>query len=413
MVTTRGPLRHAVPRPRALHDPIWLRGRCCSSVQRKIERLLARYLSQSQNSVAIDISCSYYPYRKAPTCCGAASSLLPARGPAGVVLSDSLVLSSCVGVDPYYLRGSRVTENHPQAPWRTCQADSGCSGSALPPFDRCLGHLHGHKLKQAIKRAKTKGLDARGVTVTPSLLDELIALLDQTAGGAAIVPRARFDAAKFTGPAGFDEATFSGHATFDGAKFHEEARFSGATFSGDARFVGATFIGNAGFDRVAFKGNAGFDWATFRGDAGFDEATFSEDARFGRVKVSGQLSLQSVHAEKRLRLALSTDGTGKINLARASLAGPAVVASTPGRARPRLASLAETDTANLTVSGLDLSDCEFLGAINLERLRIDGPLHLRQAPGRWRARRLVLGEEWELRRWRGWKPGRPLRGIGG
>ena len=66
--------------------------------------------------------------------------------------------------------------------------------------------------------------------------------------------------------------------------------------------------------------------------------------------------------------------------------------------------MAETDTANLTVSGLDMSDCEFLGAINLERLRIDGPLHLRQAPGWWRARRLVLGEEWELRRWRDWKP---------
>jgi len=226
--------------------------------------------------------------------------------------ASASIPTSCVG---------RVTENHPQAPWRTCQVGSGCSGSALSPFGRCLRHLDGYKLKLAIKRAKTKGLDVRGVTIAPSLLKSIFDGLDQTVDGAVIVPRARFNSAKFTGPAGFDRATFNGHATFEGAKFHEEARFGRATFKGDARFVGATFIGNAGFDKVAFKGNAGFDWATFYGDAAFDEAIFSEDARFGGVKVSGQLSLQSVHAEKKLRLALSTDGTGMVNLARASLAG--------------------------------------------------------------------------------------------
>lgn len=76
----------------------------------------------------------------------------------------------------------------------------------------------------------------------------------------------------------------------------------------------------------------------------------------------------------------------------------------------KLASVEQTDTTNLTVAGLDLSDCRFLGAINLERLRIDGPLLLRQAPGWWRARRRVLREEGELRGWPDWEAPDPQDG---
>jgi hypothetical protein len=41
----------------------------------------------------------------------------------------------------------------------------------LPQWSRCLAHLDADDLEQAIKLAKTEGLDARGVTVTPALLD--------------------------------------------------------------------------------------------------------------------------------------------------------------------------------------------------------------------------------------------------
>lgn len=88
-----------------------------------------------------------------------------------------------------------------------------------------------------------------------------------------------------------------------------------------------------------------------------------------------------------------------------------------GSSRPQLVSVEQTDTANLTVVGLDLSDCRFLGAINLEQLRIDGPLLLRQAPGWWRSHRLgeagrrVLWEEGALRGWPSWEISDPQDGI--
>lgn len=153
----------------------------------------------------------------------------------------------------------------------------------------------------------------------------------------------------------------------------------------------APIVPNARFARATFSGEARFGGATFTGDTGFV------------VSLSGKLPFLSVRAAKRLRLALhddSTEGDSTVDLTAASFAGPAVVAASPagaGSRRPRLVSLEQTDTANLTVSGLDLSDCRFLGAINLDRLRIDGPLLLRSAPGWWRAQRQVLWEEGKLR----------------
>lgn len=69
--------------------------------------------------------------------------------------------------------------------------------------------------EQAIKQAKTKGLDARSVTVTPSLLERVFTLLDQ----APILPNARFDHATFTADARFNRVTFFGDAWFSEATF--------------------------------------------------------------------------------------------------------------------------------------------------------------------------------------------------
>ncbi len=100
--------------------------------------------------------------------------------------------------------------------WLRCQDDSGCSGSALPPWGRCLARLAPDDLDQAITQAKTEGLDARGVTVTPSLFERIFFLLDRTDKDAPIVLNARFDRATFTGDARFHKAIFiEGRATGD------------------------------------------------------------------------------------------------------------------------------------------------------------------------------------------------------
>src|SRR5512135_3046471 len=92
-----------------------------------------------------------------------------------------------------------MTEDRAQADWPRCQADPSCAGAALQSWGRCLGHLDPDDLEQATKRAKTEGLDARGVTVTPSLLERIFSLLDRTDQDLPIVPIAGFDGATFRG----------------------------------------------------------------------------------------------------------------------------------------------------------------------------------------------------------------------
>jgi hypothetical protein len=73
------------------------------------------------------------------------------------------------------------------------------------------------------------------------------------------------------------------------------------------------------------------------------------------------------------------------------------------RWRPRLLSVCRADVAGLRLADVDLRACRFVGAYNLDRLRIEGaPLFARTA-GWWRARRKTLAEE---QHWRAHRPGR-------
>jgi hypothetical protein len=61
---------------------------------------------------------------------------------------------------------------------------------------------------------------------------------------------------------------------------------------------------------------------------------------------------------------------------------------------PRLLSVEGTDLSNVTLVGLDLSACRFVGAYNLDQLHIDGPPDFAETPSKWRwARRRTLVEE--------------------
>ena len=271
----------------------------------------------------------------------------------------------------------------------------------------------------------------------------------------------RFEGATFRRDAGFEGATFQGYAWFGGATFHGDAWFGGATFRGTAGFGGATFQ-DAGFEGATFRRDAGFDRATFHGDAGFDGATFRRDARFGEARFEQALQLgpilvygvlrldaatfaQLIHIEASAR-GLSCQRThipagvqfrlrgAQIVLDDADLSGPSILvgiaalsdarlarreqrlvqavrrlapqAAVELSARPRLLSVQGANVAGLTVSNVDLAECRFAGAHNLDRLRLDTKVPFPPAPVRlpwdWRQ---VIAEE---RAWR-WRAARSER----
>jgi hypothetical protein len=177
----------------------------------------------------------------------------------------------------------------------------------------CLAHADESETAAALKLiGQTGEIYARGVTVTPALLERILAAaprgkndkpllrgcqfgratFEQTAGfgGVTFTLDAEFEGATFTGDAEFDHATFTGDARFDQATFTGDAGFVGTTFTGDAWFEGATFTGDAWFYRGAtFEQTAMFLNATFTGDAWFVGTTFTGGAAFGGATFTGDI----------------------------------------------------------------------------------------------------------------------------
>ena len=269
-------------------------------------------------------------------------------------------------------------------------------------------------------------------------------------GDATFERRADFGRATFKGAAGFGEATIKGDARFDKATFEGDARFGGATFKGDARFGGATFKGAARFGGATFKGGAAFVVVTIEGDARFDKATFEGDARFGEatikgdarfdkatfrgdvpvlgpIVVGGSLNLNEVQFASMVRIEADASvltcrwgrfpGGVRFNVRHAlvrlddlDLSAPSLLTVASGPAgitdQPRLLSLQQANVAGLVLGNVDLTDCRFAGAHNLDKLRLEAgtSFGLSPAVAGWE-RRQVIAEEaaWRAARVR---PGR-------
>jgi uncharacterized protein YjbI with pentapeptide repeats len=279
-----------------------------------------------------------------------------------------------------------------------------------------------------------------------------------------------FEAAKFNGGAAFAYASFDGEAFFPGATFRDHAWFEDAIFKDATVFSSATFHGSAGFRRVAFKRDCGFEAAEFNGDAWFDDAAFGgkeafrgvifkrqatfrraafEQARgIGPVLAHRGLALDDARFAHPVRIEVSTTGLccrraqfsggvqfwlrwARVVLDDSQFAAPSTVTGIPrlsddklarneqqiARAwrrllarqvseRPRLLSLRRANVAGLGLSGVDLSDCRFAGAHNLDKLRLDADVLWLISPASlkwdWRT---VIAEE------RSWRTGRSSRWI--
>jgi hypothetical protein len=215
------------------------------------------------------------------------------------------------------------------------------------------------------------------------------------------------------------------------------------TFQRDAGFARATFQDYAGFGETTFKGGALFYGATFQGHAGFGDARFEQARQLGPLLVYGMLRLDAAHFTQLIQIEVSCRGLScqrtrfpagvqlrlrgaQIVLDDADLSGPSILvgiaalsdarlarreqrlvqairrlapqAAVELSARPRLLSVQGANVAGLTVSDVDLAECRFAGAHNLDRLRLETKVTFSAAPARlpwdWRQ---VIAEE---RAWR-------------
>ncbi|MEW2553659.1 pentapeptide repeat-containing protein [Streptomyces zhihengii] len=158
----------------------------------------------------------------------------------------------------------------------------------VAPFDACLAHLTGAD-RTSYLNTLTPGsdLDHCGTTISQTLLEELLAPLQDPITSRVRIGTVQFHEATFTGAALFEGAIFTGDTWFMGATFTEAAWFAEATFMGDARFDGATFTTDARFHAATFSKKAWFDTSTFTRNTWFVEATFVERACFNSATFKG------------------------------------------------------------------------------------------------------------------------------
>jgi uncharacterized protein YjbI with pentapeptide repeats len=287
--------------------------------------------------------------------------------------------------------------------------------------------------------------------------------------GATFQSTAEFQGATFQDMAWFTGATFQDTAAFTGATFQSTAEFQGANLQGMAGFEEATFQGMAGFEEASFQGDARFVQASFQGDARFAQASFEHDAAFDRAIFEHPVNFDRASFERAEQLGpvlayrglildrvqftrpvqieaaavgLCCRGTGfpggvqfrlrwaRVVLDDTDLAAPCILAWIPALAderlaereqriarawrrrlgdavspRPRLLSLRRANVAGLSLAGVDLADCRFGGAHNLDKLRFEAEVSFGVAPTRlaWDTRHVIADERaWRAQHARRW-----------
>jgi hypothetical protein len=241
----------------------------------------------------------------------------------------------------------------------------------------------------------------------------------------------------------FREASFGDRPTFAGAALGEGFGFDSAAFGDEASFERARLGANGSFRASSFGGGAVFRYASFEGDVSFARSRFGDDAQIGPFAVSGQISFEQALVGLGARMDIAADRvvcTGlnaphgltlrarwsEVELDSAQFGAASIVSGsdtpfdgvdeskvqaatgTGASARPRILTLANSDVQYLLLADIDLSNCRFLGARNLDKLLLERPLSLPRTPpgvqhGRalppvWRwTRRETLPEEHEWR----------------
>jgi hypothetical protein len=272
---------------------------------------------------------------------------------------------------------------------------------------------------------------ARGASFSASIFGN-----DANFAETTFAPGISFRRVTFGRQATFRRTTFGDRAWFTHVTFGPGASFAQATFEGRARFNLTTFAERAGFEETTFSGQVTFESAVFGGRTTFRLATFERARSFGPLVVIEPLSLEQTSFLEPVRLEIAAprvlasrarfpEGAdlrmrwAEIVLDEADFGAPSILASAPpfpavdeqelvkrlshAEERPRLLSVRGANVSELVLAGLDLSVCRFVGAHNLDRLRIEGDSFFAHSPAA-TSRRRVIGEEqeWRAHRRRRW-----------
>jgi uncharacterized protein YjbI with pentapeptide repeats len=297
--------------------------------------------------------------------------------------------------------------------WLTCDIYD-CNGICLDAGDKCLAHAEDEERDAALEQfAQTGKIDARGVTISNALVVKILDNVPCNPDGHALPLEVDFS-----------WATFEGDALFSGATF-QDAGFTKTTFQGDAAFLG-----------VKFQGDAEFGQATFQGAAVFAGSTFERAQQFGPLLAYESLNLDIVRFAQPVRIEVSTiwfccrwarfPGGVQFRLRWASVvldgtdipapslltgisfgASEELVSGEYQIARdwkqeyaghvseqPRLLSVQRANVAGLGLANVDLTDCRFSGAHNLDKLRLEADVAFRSSLAwvSWEQRQVIAEE---------------------
>ncbi|HMG41618.1 MAG TPA: hypothetical protein VK611_09825, partial [Acidimicrobiales bacterium] len=232
--------------------------------------------------------------------------------------------------------------------------------------------------------------------------------------------RAAFRDAVFSRSAAFDDAVFDGFAHFRGARFgeghfwrcqfHDHASFESAVFEGTAAFAHTEFHREARFSSIQVGGPVESREMTFHQGADFTGALFEQAERFGPLRSPATVAFDQVVFSRPVTIDADVDQLSFIGarfadtavlrlqgtrawLDGAILQGLTAVVSAdisqrddsegvphtmPLHEREQslgsgsVSSLRGVDAGKVVLSGVDLSQCRFRGAYNLDKLRIEG-----------------------------------------
>ena len=220
-----------------------------------------------------------------------------------------------------------------------------------------------------------------------------------------------FNRAVFEGPADYRQVVCAGPLSFDGATFESHANF------GDLDSWGPT-----SFSESSFARGCSLDGTRFRDEVRFERCRFESRQQLGPFRCDERLIMESVDFADRPEIRVSADtaliyrtafpgasfllGAGSYSLEDCSFDAPSLLGGRRDQeTQPAIVSMRASDAANLTLSDVDLRSCGFLGAHNLDRLRIDPTCTFASPRGGLTSSRDALAEEhaWRSRQAeRGW-----------
>lgn len=224
-------------------------------------------------------------------------------------------------------------------------------------------------------------------------------------GDATFQGGADFRSVVFPGRVFFDDTTFRGPLFLDGAHFQEQAWFLRTTLT-EGHFTETTFDRFAGFHDIRARTSLSFTGSVFSGRTDFDhisapaidftDTTFTKRAE---ILLSGASLFTGTHFDGGLDLRLSAKkGTAAVRRTYFGASSTITTAASaygkdnrPSLAEPaRVVSLQETDVEKLSLVSVDLGDCLFSGALNLDKISLSGRIGFARFPDGWREPRWFM-----------------------